>query len=142
MQKSHLEERLLVALRASGFAEPVRSFRFCEPLRKLEIDFAWPERKLGIEVQGGTWKRTRAAHSWGPGQRRDADKLNIAALLRWTLLYCTADMLREGSMEDFLSLFREVYEGRSIDGTGGCEKDGGEVDRSDRLAEGRQEPVD
>ena len=34
--------------------KPVRNFRF-HKTRRFEIDWAWPDLRMGIDIQGGIW---------------------------------------------------------------------------------------
>lgn len=61
-------------------------------------DFAWPESRVALEIQGGTWlskNGKKAGHSTGTGQRRDCIKANLAAAAGWRVFYATSDMLRD-----------------------------------------------
>jgi len=120
LANSKLEERLLAAILAAGMDRPERDYQFLRPIRRLEIDFAWKPLRLGIEVQGGTWKKGKTAHSWGPGQRRDADKLNLAATNAWTIMYATPDMLTNKRIGEFISLVIVAYEQRGGERADGC----------------------
>lgn len=91
---SALEETLLFQIRAVKLPEPVREFRFAPP-RRWRADLAWPEQRLLLECEGGTFVRGR--HSRPIGMRKDAEKYNAAVLLGFRLLRVTADMVRDGS---------------------------------------------
>ena len=93
MTKSELELELLSQIRALGLPEPKREFRFY-PTRRWRFDLAYPERMLAIEVEGGTWVRGR--HTTGAGFAKDCEKYNTAAMLGWTVLRYTADMIHSG----------------------------------------------
>ena len=99
MSRSHLEALLLLHLRAEGLPEPEREYRFAPP-RRWRFDFAWPERRLAVEVEGGQWVRGR--HQTPKGFERDCEKLNAAALLGWTVLRVTGDMVEDGRARDLL----------------------------------------
>lgn len=88
-----LEMRLLFQLRALGLPEPVREHRF-HPVRRWRFDFAWPDRKIAVEVDGGTWSGGR--HSRGAGYEKDAEKLNTATLDGWRVLRVTSAMVKDG----------------------------------------------
>src|SRR5688572_26974789 len=69
--------------------DPKPEFEFALP-RKWRFDFAWPDVRVAVEMQGGTWIQGR--HSRGKGQTEDANKLNTATLLGWDVMYFTSDM--------------------------------------------------
>ena len=56
------------------------------PGRRFRLDFAWPDYKIGLEVQGGIW--TRGRHSRGPGQKTDMEKNNLGILQGWRVFQC------------------------------------------------------
>lgn len=90
---SELEEVLALQIRADGLPEPERQYVFAPP-RKWPFDFAWPDRKLAVEVQGGTW--TGGRHTRPAGYRNDCEKAIEAARRGWTVLPFTSDMVTEG----------------------------------------------
>lgn len=92
-KRESLERKLFSDLRALGCPEPVLQFRY-SPHRRWRFDFAWPEQKLAVEVDGGTWSGGR--HTRGAGYERDSEKLNAANLLGWTCLRYTSSMVRSG----------------------------------------------
>lgn len=98
-RRSWLEERLAAWIGRSGLPQPVREFRFAPP-RLFRFDFAWPERGLALECEGGTFMRGR--HSRGVGMRSDAEKYNLAILEGWYVARVTGDMVRDGSAFSFL----------------------------------------
>ena len=80
MPKSNLEETLAANLREAGITGWVREYKF-HPSRRWRFDFAWPERKLAIEVEGGIWISGR--HNRGVGMSGDCEKHNTATSLGW-----------------------------------------------------------
>jgi very-short-patch-repair endonuclease len=90
---SALEDLLLLQLRQQRLPLPEREYRFHET-RKWRFDFAWPDRMLAVEVEGGTW--VKGAHSRGKHYESDCIKYNTAALLGWRVLRFTTDMVRDG----------------------------------------------
>jgi very-short-patch-repair endonuclease len=86
------EETFLLHCRAYKL-EPVREHRFCE--RGWRFDFAWPDKKIAVEVEGGTqWGKSR--HSFGAGFERDVCKYNRAAVLGWIVLRFSTRMVTSG----------------------------------------------
>lgn len=66
--------------------EPVKEHRF-HPVRRWRFDYAFPEQKVAIEINGGIWKAGR--HNRGQGYINDLEKLNNAAALGWLVLQFT-----------------------------------------------------
>lgn len=94
--RSHLE------LEAEGILErlgvPFASeYRFDTDGRGWRFDFAFPEKKIAIEIEGGVWSGGR--HTRGYGYKADIEKYNAAAMQGWKLNRFTADDLRSGKFE-------------------------------------------
>ena len=104
---SELEVAMLRQLTLVRFATPVQELPFC-PTRRWRFDFAWPEFKVALEIEGGTWVQGR--HSRGAGMAKDAEKYNTAALMGWLVIRVTADQIKSGQalgwIEDALKLRR------------------------------------
>lgn len=83
LPKSAAHDRVIVLCNSLGIMVPVVEHRF-HALRKWRFDYAWPERKLALEIEGGIW--TNGAHTRGTGFMEDMEKYNEAALLGWRLL--------------------------------------------------------
>ena len=56
-----------------------REYRF-SPARRWRFDFAWPDIKLAVEIEG------RGRHQTVVGYRSDCDKYNEAVRLGWRVL--------------------------------------------------------
>ena len=52
--------------------------------RRWRFDFAWPRRRVAVEVEGGVFSRGR--HVRPSGFINDCEKYNAAALDGWTVL--------------------------------------------------------
>lgn len=88
-------ERALVTLcKYAGLPDPVTEHVFAPP-RKWRFDLAWPDRKLAVEVDGGSWIGGR--HTSGTGFERDLEKHNTAQLLGWTVIRVTPRWVEEGT---------------------------------------------
>ncbi len=72
--------------RSNGLPVPIPEHRFAPP-RKWRIDYAWPEYKLALEIEGGIW--TFGRHVRGKGFLSDIEKYNTLTLLGWYLLRAT-----------------------------------------------------
>ena len=75
--------------------EPIPEYKF-HPVRKWRCDFAWPEYKLALDVEGGIYGRGKpcpscgisrtGAHSSVSGILRDIERGNAALLEGWIIL--------------------------------------------------------
>ena len=90
---SDLEDLLAQQMQFVGLPTPEREYRFAPP-RRYRADFAYPERKILVEVQGGIY--TRGAHSRGIGLERDYEKLNLAQLLGYKVFQFSRKMIESG----------------------------------------------
>jgi hypothetical protein len=70
--------------------------------RQWRFDYAWPELKIALEVEGATFAGGR--HSTGAGLAEDARKYNRAAALGWCLVRVTTTMIRDRTALDELLL--------------------------------------
>lgn len=84
---------LLHALRALApdLQRPVPEYRFAKP-RLWRFDWAWPDRMVAAEVDGGRWKPGGGRH----GSDADYEKLNAARVAGWLVLRFTVSMLTDG----------------------------------------------
>lgn len=74
-----------------GILLPTPEYRFAPP-RRWRFDFAWPDHKVALEVEGGVW--TEGRHTRGAGFLGDMEKYNEAACLGWRIVRVTPDDLR------------------------------------------------
>lgn len=98
------EETFLLHCRAYRL-EPEREHQFCD--RKWRFDFAWPDRKIAVEVEGGTnWGKSR--HSKGEGFERDCAKYNRASRMGWVVLRFSTAMVTDGrAIDEVLEVLNE-----------------------------------
>ncbi|ERL60655.1 hypothetical protein X973_06765 [Piscirickettsia salmonis] len=59
---------------------PKQEYRF-HKTRKWRFDFAWPDLKIAVEVEGGTYSQGR--HTRGKGFEADCEKYNMATESGW-----------------------------------------------------------
>lgn len=84
---------------------PVAEYRFAPP-RRWRLDFAWPEQKLALEVEGGIW--TGGRHTRGSGFIGDMEKYNTLAIMRWHLLRVTPAQIKSGEAATLVKKWHET----------------------------------
>jgi len=102
---SQLEAELALQIKALGLPEPIREYQAIKG-RKFRFDFAWVERKLLVEVNGGTY--AKGAHSTGRGIARDYEKANLAVLQGWRVLSFDGKAIKSG---EAVEVIRQALEG-------------------------------
>lgn len=70
--------------------ECVKEFKF-HPVRKWRFDYAIPEHKIALEVEGGVW--TGGRHTSSVGFMKDMEKYNTATLMGWRVFRTMPDEL-------------------------------------------------
>lgn len=90
---SGLEATFAQQLRVLKVPTWQRNYQFLAD-RALEIDFAWPHVKFGVEIQGGVHAIKRVSE-------RDSEKAALAILAGWTLLPITTDHVHTGRGVDW-----------------------------------------
>ena len=93
------EDALAFQLGAMGFHGFEREYRF-HPVRRWRFDFAYPEIKLAVEVEGATWAQGR--HTRGSGFEADCEKYNTAALMGWRVLRFPSTWVDDGHALDWV----------------------------------------
>ncbi len=84
---------LWACLAERGTPPPTPEFLF-HPVRLWRLDWAWPEKKLAVEVNGGLFSRGR--HSRGVGQEGDYEKIAEAMILGWRVLVVSPRQIENG----------------------------------------------
>lgn len=114
---SHLEEGLAVQLRALKVPRPEREYRFAAQhvglgrgvkeriqeagLKDWRFDFAWPEFKFAVEVEGGIYINGR--HNRGDGYAADLKKYHHAMALGWSVYRCGSHLVRSGKAANLIA---------------------------------------
>ena len=79
------------------------------PTRKWRFDYACPELKIAIEVDGGIF--TGGRHSGGVGQLRDFEKGNAACAMGWYVFHTTPEDMHD---LEFRKLVLEAIKARKM----------------------------
>ena len=79
------------------------------PTRKWRFDYACPELKIAIEVDGGIF--TGGRHSGGVGQLKDFEKGNAACAMGWYVFHTTPEDMHD---LEFRKLVLEAIKAREM----------------------------
>ena len=80
-------------IKAVGLPAPEREYKF-HPTRKWRFDFAWPEKKLAVEIQGGLY--VNGGHNRGAAMEKEYEKLGEAMKMGWNVYQCGPNMVKRG----------------------------------------------
>ncbi len=100
-RRSRGEIAFAAQLDQAGITGWVREYRF-HPKRRWKFDFAWQEKKLAVEIEGGVWIQGR--HNRGQGFLDDASKYNFAAMAGWVVLRFSSEQAENGFALDTVRL--------------------------------------
>lgn len=92
--RTDYKSELLQQLALLKITPPEAEYRFCE--RKWRFDWAYPDKMLAIEYQGGAYYKGMG-HQTTKGFTKDCLKFSTAASLGWRIILVTAGMVRDGS---------------------------------------------
>jgi very-short-patch-repair endonuclease len=88
-----------VLCRSDLHQECVKEYRF-HPQRMWRFDYAMPEHRIALEVEGGVW--TGGRHTSPKGFLGDMEKYNTATLMGWRVFRTTPDALLTKATMDML----------------------------------------
>lgn len=74
-----------------GGCELVSEYRF-HPTRRWRFDFAIPDKKIALEIEGGIWTEGKSRHFTGTGYTGDCEKYNLATVVGWHVFRFTSLM--------------------------------------------------
>lgn len=89
---------------------PTPEHRF-DPSRRWRFDFAFPDVRIALEVEGGVF--TNGRHTRGLGFLKDMEKYNRAAVLGWRVLRTTPSDL---CMQETIDMVKDAMRARLISG--------------------------
>jgi very-short-patch-repair endonuclease len=113
---SALETLLSAQMKALKITMPVTEYRFVRDivghgvgirsrisasgLGDWRFDFAWVDRKIAVEIEGGTWSGGR--HTRGKGFEEDCRKYNAATFHGWQVYRFTSSQVNSGEAVKFI----------------------------------------
>jgi len=74
--------------------DPQPEYKF-HPTRKWRFDFAWPDFKVAVELEGIGNPSQKSRHTTFTGYAADCEKYNAAAELGWRVFRYTGKMLTD-----------------------------------------------
>lgn len=95
-QPSNLEAQFSSIWRAIEGPMPHTEYQFVSN-RRWRFDFAWPQQRVAVEVEGGVW--TGGRHTRGSGFEKDCEKYGEATLLGWRVFRLTGGMIQPGVLK-------------------------------------------
>lgn len=104
-----LEAKFLFLTRVYGLPAPVQQYRFCADHPRMLMDFAWPDKRIGIDVDGEMHHR-----GWAK-MAADRRKDNVALDMGWKLYRYTSMMLRDETVACMEQVKRALGEGDNGD---------------------------
>jgi len=93
------EELFLSYVIYYGLTVPELEYKFLKK-RRCRFDFAWPDRMIAMEVEGGVYSGGR--HTRGAGYTRDLEKYNLATLHGWNVYRFTTQDVTKGYAISFM----------------------------------------
>lgn len=91
-----------------------RNFRFDLPDSRMELDFAWPELKIAIEINGGQSLGKQSGHGNWNGLERDAVKQNQCIYKGWTLFWVTTSMMNKQHLSPIAQYIATIRKGHDL----------------------------
>ena len=126
MAISKLERNLSMQLNLSELPSPETEYKFAREvvgdhpgvrkrlaqmeLKDWRFDFAWPNLRLAVEVEGGQWNRGR--HTRGKGFDEDLEKYDAAARLGWFVYRCNGKMIDSGRAIESIRMIIKMNRGQ------------------------------
>ena len=93
---SQIRDVFTVICKTDLGVECVKEYKF-HPERRWRFDYAIPEYKIALEVEGGVW--TQGRHTRPQGFLGDVEKYNTATLMGWRVFRTTpTDLYRTATL--------------------------------------------
>lgn len=88
--KTPLRDVFTIICKTDLGVECIKEFKF-HPERRWRFDYAIPQYKIALEVEGGVW--TQGRHTRPQGFLGDIEKYNTATLMGWRVFRTTTNDL-------------------------------------------------
>lgn len=100
------------AARHVGLGRGIRGRLSRAGLKNWRFDFAWPQQKLAVEVEGGAFVTGR--HTQGAGFTEDLLKYHKAMQLGWVIYRCDAKLIKTGEAVALVEALLKQWCGRGL----------------------------
>jgi hypothetical protein len=100
---SSAESKFMLYWRGIRGPSYVRELYFHKP-RRFHFDFAWPEKKVAVEIEGGVW--INGGHTRGLIFTSNCEKYNLAIFDGWAVFRLTPAQIQLpicGQIRDFIN---------------------------------------
>ena len=106
------EETFALVLDIDGFPECEREYRF-DKVRRWRFDFAWPEHKVAVEIEGLLHGDQVGRHQRADGFEKDLLKYESAMIQGWTVYRCSPAMVYSGAALKTLAILLKLDPNRN-----------------------------
>lgn len=108
-QKAEITDLFTSICKSDLHVECVKEYRF-HPVRRWRFDYAIPDKKIAIEIDGGVWNYGR--HNRASGYVADMEKFNAAASMGWVVLKFTPQQqYTRGAFDLIAKTIKQVDDG-------------------------------
>lgn len=105
--KTQIRDVFTVICNTDLRVECVKEYKF-HPERRWRFDYAIPEHKIALEVEGGVW--TAGRHTRPQGFLGDIEKYNMATLMGWRVFRTTpTDLYRTATINLLKSAIKAPF---------------------------------
>ncbi len=105
--KAQIRDVFTVICKTDLGVECVKEYKF-HPERRWRFDYAIPEHKIALEVEGGVW--TAGRHTRPQGFLGDIEKYNTATLMGWRVFRTTpTDLYRTATINLLKSAIKAPF---------------------------------
>ena len=100
-KESAIEALFAQQIEAKGLPKPEREFKGAVPGRKFRLDFAYPDRRICVEVQG-------MVHRIKARFRADTERTSLLVVNGWRVLPVSGDDVRSGRAVQWLEILLAI----------------------------------
>ena len=100
-KKTQIRDVFTVFCKTDLGVECIKEYKF-HPERRWRFDYAIPEHKIALEVEGGVW--TQGRHTRPQGFLGDVEKYNTATLMGWRVFRTTPTELYRTATVNLLKM--------------------------------------